>query len=149
MRPLTPRLRLRHNLREVLGGRLRRIPWGGFRCANARRLSPPELLSRPAAARYRNSIFGGIPASLNGVQEVAGSNPVAPTRFLSRGPKLRTATSASKRAEARSFVVGLDSRAQACRGGPLNSIRSRNSRNWQCRRFNWPQAVTIDILRGK
>ncbi len=47
--------------------------------------SPPESSPMAAAGRFGIGAFGGIPALNDGVQEVVGSNPTAPTRMKSEG----------------------------------------------------------------
>jgi hypothetical protein len=40
-----------------------------------------KSVNSASGGQYRNSVFGGIFALLNGVQEIAGSNPVASIRY--------------------------------------------------------------------
>jgi hypothetical protein len=50
---------------------------------SARLDSAAESSPRAAAGRFTIGVFGGIPALIDGVREVVGSNPTAPTSLLS------------------------------------------------------------------
>jgi len=65
--------------KHVLAG-----PAGRFRWAEGERVPPPESFPRTAETRYGNSVFGGIFALLNGVQEGTRPNP-APLTCVSAG----------------------------------------------------------------